>query len=75
MKYNDDESPVERAATAAAWGLMLHTQTRKALNAEANDETFADNNPEIVAMCMQAGSAQQLVRAMDELRRAVDSLE
>lgn len=68
-----EESNLERARTAAGWGLMVWEQTRAALNKDHNDPTYADRNPDVVIACMQAGSIQPLVRALDELRRAVDA--
>lgn len=75
MEKKKAESPVDRAETAALWGLMLREQTRKALNEQANDAGYSDEHPDVVAACMQAGSVQLLIRALDELRAAVDRIE
>lgn len=65
---------LDAAATAATWSLMLWEQTTKALD-EERGVGFAENNPEVVAMCMTAGSAFLLARRLGAVVGAVERLE
>ena len=65
---------LEDAETCALWSLMLWEQTTKALDKE-HGEGFAAKSPELVAMCMQAGSAALIARNLARLGRVLADLE
>lgn len=73
-KKSQPAADLDTAETCAAWSLMLWEQTVKALDAE-HGAGFADEHPEVVAMCMQAGSAALVANKLGRLGRVLTGLE
>lgn len=64
----------DTAETCAVWSVMLREQTIKALEAE-HGAGFAREHPDVVAMCMQAGSAALVANKLRLLGRVLTGLE